>query len=67
MNSSAHPAAIQARPLPTTIRVIAQDFAAPFTIYIDGAEYADFPSLSQSDAVYAALRAKMRPTLCEVK
>lgn len=67
MNSSTHTRAIQAPPLPYPIRTIGQDFTEPFTIFVDGVEYADFPSLASADAVYATLRAKMRPTACEVQ
>lgn len=44
---------------PRPIRTIGQDLTAPFTIFIDGAEFSDFPSLAQADAVYMELRQKM--------
>lgn len=48
-----------ALPLPTSIRTIGQDFTAPFTIFVDGVEFSDFPSLAQANIVYAVLRASM--------
>lgn len=67
MNSSAPTRAIQAPPLPCPIRTIGQDLTAPFTIFVDGLEYAEFPSLAQADAVYSQLRAKLRHVVCEVQ
>ena len=67
MNHSAPCPAIQARSLPTPIRTIGQDLTPPFTIYVDGAEFSDFPSIAQADAVYSQLRAKLLPTVCGVQ
>lgn len=58
--------AIQVRKLPTPIRKIGMDMTAPYTIYVDGSEYANFPSESEADAVYAELREKMNPAVCGV-
>lgn len=67
MYSRPHLTAIQVQQLPTPLRKIGMDMTAPYMIYVDGEEFATFPSESEADAVYIELREKMNPTVCGVQ